>query len=207
MNNDRGFDDRLDAAIDRAVRDIMSAEPRAGFRGRVLDRLDAGGRSRAGLFAWRPAMIGAAAIALVVLAFVVAPREPYTPGTPPAQTAAQAPRVETPAAPPVVTPPQAVAEAPAGPPGSSASRVPPARTRLSRERIAMPPVADVFGPSSDRVSATTVDRAAAPDALAGSDLAIPMLGAPAPIVVAPLVVPPIQVAPIEIRRIDVRPPK
>jgi hypothetical protein len=34
-------DDRLDVAIDRAVREMLDVEPPAGLRGRVLDRLDA----------------------------------------------------------------------------------------------------------------------------------------------------------------------
>ena len=37
----RDRDDRLDAAIDRAVREMLDVEPPSGLRGRVLDRLDA----------------------------------------------------------------------------------------------------------------------------------------------------------------------
>jgi hypothetical protein len=58
-------EDAADAAIDRAVREIMSAEPRPGFRRRVLDRLAENRRP-----AWSVPRLGfgAAAAAAVVLA-------------------------------------------------------------------------------------------------------------------------------------------
>ena len=91
----------LDDAIDRAVRDIMSAEPRPGFRGRVLDRI--GNRRHAGLnAAWLPALAGAAAVALI--AFALAPRGSQSPPAPspaPVSTAVTTPSATvTPAPPP-----------------------------------------------------------------------------------------------------------
>jgi hypothetical protein len=58
-------EDAADAAIDRAVREIMSAEPRPGFRRRVLDRLAQNRRTP-----WSVPRLGlaAAAAAAVVLA-------------------------------------------------------------------------------------------------------------------------------------------
>jgi len=89
----------LDDAIDRAVRDIMSAEPRPGFRGRVLGRLE---RRDAG--AWRfavPAFAAALALALVVLA-VIQEQRPAAPTQPsPSTTVATrpAPAVAAPTSP------------------------------------------------------------------------------------------------------------
>lgn len=64
MGSDRDIDD----AIDRAVRDIMGLEPRAGLRGRVLERLE---RPRAGFFALPRLVAAAAVVAIAVTAFLV----------------------------------------------------------------------------------------------------------------------------------------
>jgi hypothetical protein len=105
----------LDDAIDRAVRDILTAEPRPGFRGRVLDRI--GNRRQSGFgAAWIPALAGAAAVALI--AFALVPRGPQSPPRPspaPVSTAVTAPSAPlTPAPPPerpVTQNPQRVASA------------------------------------------------------------------------------------------------
>ena len=81
----------LDDTIDRAVRDIMSAEPRPGFRGRVLDRIEDRRHSRFKA-AWMPALAGAAAVALI--AFALLPRgsqSPARPSSAPVSTTATAP--------------------------------------------------------------------------------------------------------------------
>lgn len=112
MGSDRDIDD----AIDRAVRDIMGVEPRAGLRGRVLDRLE---RPRAGLFAL-PRLAGAAAmVAIAVIAFLVMRPAPEripppeiasatapvgAPDTPPAGEAAPAPAAAAEPAPPQEVP-------------------------------------------------------------------------------------------------------
>ena len=60
-DDDRHDDSRLDAAIDRAVRDMMSGEPRADLRERVLAEL-AGEPARA---AWWPRLaLGSVAVAV-----------------------------------------------------------------------------------------------------------------------------------------------
>jgi hypothetical protein len=101
----------LDDAIDRAVRDIMSAEPRPGLRGRVLGRLE---RRAAG--AWRFAFpTVASALALALVAFAVIQRRPATPTQPspsttvatrpaPSVAAPTAPLSEPPSTSPAVTP-------------------------------------------------------------------------------------------------------
>lgn len=76
-----GTEDRLDAAIDRAVREMLDVEPPAGLRGRVLARIDLSSSSRsidsgsrssvASAFrrksGWLAASVAAAAIALAIV--------------------------------------------------------------------------------------------------------------------------------------------
>jgi hypothetical protein len=64
MTDNRRDDSQLDAAIDRAVRDLMSVEPRAGLRERVLAELT-GEPARA---AWWPRLaLGSAAVAVAAV--------------------------------------------------------------------------------------------------------------------------------------------
>lgn len=80
----------LDDAIDRAVRDIMSVEPRPGFRGRVQERIierrgSGLGTRRSGLWTRSlPALAGA--IAVLVIALVLVQRGPQLPAPPPPTT-------------------------------------------------------------------------------------------------------------------------
>jgi hypothetical protein len=79
MERTNQHEDAADAAIDRAVREIMSAEPRPGFRRRVLDRLAEDRRTP-----WSAPRLGlaAAAVAAVVLALFMWTRPAdRTPGT------------------------------------------------------------------------------------------------------------------------------
>jgi hypothetical protein len=145
---------RLDTAIDRAVRQMMQAEPPPGLRRRVLRRLEA----PAAPFAWWPRLgLAAATVAAVLLAVVyLRPATPERPVTPPEQVLAQAPL-------PVMPPPDAdgpgasvpVAEPPPAPMTTPSD---PARTPRV-ERLPDPPrVDDVFGARPDgRVAAATVD--------------------------------------------------
>jgi hypothetical protein len=80
----------LDDAIDRAVRDIMSAEPRPGFRGRVRERITeqrGSGLGTRGSGLWPgsiPALAGA--VAVFVIAFVLVQRGPQAPAPLPPTT-------------------------------------------------------------------------------------------------------------------------
>jgi hypothetical protein len=59
---------RLDAAIDRAVREMLDVEPPAGLRGRVLDRIENPG-SRGWSWTWIAGpLVAAAMVILLVLA-------------------------------------------------------------------------------------------------------------------------------------------
>jgi hypothetical protein len=67
MTDNRRDDSRLDAAIDRAVRDLMRAEPRAGLRERVLAEL-AGEPART---VWWPRVAFGSAAAVVAVVVVL----------------------------------------------------------------------------------------------------------------------------------------
>jgi hypothetical protein len=98
MANSFRDDSHLDAAIDRAVRDMMSAEPRTDLRERVLAELT-GAPTRV---VWWPRLaFGSAALAVAAVAMLVLVDRPAdrpvervavaTPPTAPAPTPAEAP--------------------------------------------------------------------------------------------------------------------
>ncbi len=60
-------DGRFDTAIDRAVRELMSVEPRGDLRGRVLDAIERPRRR----FSWTWVLAPAAAVAILVIAVVL----------------------------------------------------------------------------------------------------------------------------------------
>jgi len=66
-SGERTEDRRLDAAIDRAVRDLMSVEPRSDLRGRVLEAIERPRRR----FSWTWVLAPAAAVAILVIAVVL----------------------------------------------------------------------------------------------------------------------------------------
>jgi hypothetical protein len=109
MTDNRRDNSHLDAAIDRAVRDLMSVEPRTGLRERVLAELT-GEPARA---AWWPRLaLGSAAVAVAVVVLLMIVNRPPEPEQPVDRTIAGAtPRAATPgdtretARPPGVTPP------------------------------------------------------------------------------------------------------
>ena len=85
-------DQRIDDAIDRAVREIMHADPGADFRRRVLLRIEQPARTA---WVWGPGFAAAAALTIViVLAFLVARRSP-TP-VPQGETVSNRPAVSVP---------------------------------------------------------------------------------------------------------------
>jgi len=171
---------RLDRAIDRAVRDMMQVDPRPGFRRRVLARLDPE-PVQSSMFL-RVALVGTVIAILILAVMVIVPdrRSELRP------TLAQRD------GPPSTTAPQSAA--PSNPSPSKTS-VPPRRTPgLTRERILMPRIANVFGSGRNGVAAASVDdNAVWPAPAPPQDLP----GAPAPLVIppieppAPLVIPPL----------------
>lgn len=184
-------EDRIDRAIDRAVRAIMHTDPPPGLRRRVLSRLEAppARRSLGAAFGF------AAAAAVLVLVTIVITRSGPAPAVP-----QQAAREGAPAAAPAPVP------QPAPEPPSPAPARQPERTRPIRDdgTIAMPRVGNVFGPPTGRVSSATVAgvQGAAPPVDPGIPDAAPgeltpsQSGGVAPLQIAPLEVKPIQVPPI-----------
>jgi hypothetical protein len=182
MNNDIPWNDareaRLDRAIDRAVREMMQLDPPPGLRRRVLSRLNAPSERQA-----LPFMRYALAAAAVVAGVLVVPVtrllehvEPPTPPRPPAIVVTGAPRV---------TADLRVAPIGEAPPSAAQG------TQITRERIPMPRVTNVFGTRSGEASAATVRsnepaRRTRPQSLA--PLTIVPLSA-RPIVIEPLVIP------------------
>ena len=150
--------DKLDAAIDQAVRRMMAVEPRPGMRGRVLARIGEPQPWAFPRFAY-----AAAAAAIIILAVVM-----WKP----------APSVESPETPLVVAsnPPSQPATAPSPAPATEPvpERAAPAAgptERPRRERLPDPPsMAQVFGPARDRVAASSVETATTPAAIVAAPL-------------------------------------
>jgi hypothetical protein len=184
MNSDSSLNDaRLDRAIDRAVREMMHVDPAPGLRRRVLSRLHAPIEHRP-----HPLMRYAfAAVALAVFVLSVTLMrdhvEPPTPPKAPPMVATGAPPVGLPMIPAIGEHPRPAATTPAP---------------ITRERVPMPRVTNVFGNRRSGVSAATdrgtdsvgrassgARRSIAPETLA--PLAIVPLSA-RPIVVEPLVI-------------------
>ena len=93
--------DRVDKAIDEAVRGMMDVEPQAGLRGRVMRRIDA----PPPVFTWqRFAMVAGVATCAVLLTFVYGRVEPVTPASQSASASAPDAPVVPPAAVPVAPP-------------------------------------------------------------------------------------------------------
>jgi hypothetical protein len=116
MSRDGGrTEDRLDVAIDRAVREMLDVEPPAGLRGRVLDRLE---RPRRGLgWMWIAAPIAAAAV--IVLAVMLPWRGDPRSVTPPPQVAVTTPPQAPRLAPSSTPPPRGPSPSTAGVPRAS----------------------------------------------------------------------------------------
>lgn len=169
----RRFDgDSADAAIDRAVREIMSGEPRPGFRQRVLSRLDEEPRT---VWSWpRLSLAASAAVAIVVMLAIWG-------------------RPERTVAPIVTAPPQARQVQPTESTPPLPPSAPPKRERRDLVRIAPPPPAD------RRVSAASVspaEEALEPGAAAPRPPIDPM--AIAPLQVRPLETPELIVRPVAV---------
>lgn len=177
MSNQHEPGTHLDVAIDRAVRRMMSAEPRANLRRRVMSRLD----EPATAAAWWPRLgLAAATMAAIVLTILYMTPTPNRPATQPVDIMAQAPG-------PVMPPSDVASDVvasdvadPMPPPDPAAAQA--ARGSAARvERLPESPRVDaVFGRRADgRVAAATVDapaveREALPEI---EPLQVPMLAA------------------------------
>ena len=179
---------RLDAAIDRAVRQIMNTDPPEGLRGRVMARLDA---PPAGAAWWPRLGMAAAGVAALILAMLY-----VQPVERPRET--QAPTVaEVPAAPGQVARVESNEPATMPPPRSTVSAPTP---RI--ERLPDPPRMDrVFESAPDgRVAAATIDAASpAESAVPGTESASLPFEIPA-IAIPPLSIEPVSLPPLRIHQ-------
>jgi hypothetical protein len=184
------LDSRLDRAIDRAVRDMMHVDPRAGFRRRVQARLEPQPMRSSPLF-FRIA--GAGALAVLVLTVLVLRYGGSTVDVDRARPAADSGATQ--ARQPVK--PQLDAARATPPPSQAVRERSQSPRRTTHEPIPMPRVANVFGDRQNGVAATAVDTdtlwpanaAAAPRENhpdAPPPLVIPPLEPAAPIVIPPL---------------------
>jgi hypothetical protein len=190
---------RIDDAIDRAVRGMLRRDPPAGFRRRVLSRLErASARSKAEApvrrtFVWRGLAAAGAVIAILAIVNVVVRDVPR----------------------PVSAPPDVAARVPGGPPAPAPVSAPepgsdaPAADASPRRPLLREPVRTAtFGPRDGRISAASI-RAATPIAATTAIITestnvpvSPVAGAPppglSPLEIPPIVIPPIQIAPVQV---------
>jgi hypothetical protein len=181
---------RLDRAIDRAVRDMVQADPRPGFRRRVLARLDPE-PVRSSLL-WRLAAAGGALAVLVLIVMVAAPDRHSKMPTRADQHEAAAAQPSIPS----TTPKPQLNAAESRPEVQPPVHMLRGRARLTSEPIRMPHVANVFGNRSGSAGAASVDADALwPSAPADvpqdhtdglAPLVVPPLDPPAPILIPPL---------------------
>jgi hypothetical protein len=193
MTDSYSDDSHLDAAIDRAVRELMSAEPRTDLRERVLAELR-GTPARAAL--WPRFAFGSAALAVATVAMLVLvdrpadrPVERVAVARPPAES----PRRE-PAAPPLTVPAPAdrtpvrgdVPKALRTPQGRAADRLVQAASIDPGEAIGIEPMAPI-----EPLTPIEPIRIARLEA--------PQVSAP-PITIAPISISPIDITPLTPRR-------
>jgi hypothetical protein len=189
-------DSELDAAIDRAVRDLMGAEPRADLRERVLSEL-AGGTTRAVL--WPRFAFGlVAATAALIIAVQFTDRSPEPPAE---QTIAalpapaERPRTDGPPLTPEVTP-----------------QVPPRARERARAPVSTPSLRGAI-PDDRPIQAASIETAPALgiepmtaltrlksiEPIALSTIDAPEI--PAPVIdIAPLTIEQMEIAPLTPRR-------
>jgi hypothetical protein len=199
MNDDKlrfgRADDRLDRAIDRAVRTMMQVDPPPGLRRRIDARLAASPeRAWPMSYAFAIAAVFVVAVALGLM-LVQSGGQPGTGASPQATPVQQA---AVPAPPPAVAPP-AAAPAPAPPaPGTRAA----SKDRPRAGSIPLPRIGNIFGEPSGRVASASIERAddaaseVPADRTAAANPGSQTLGGPAPLHIAPLEVKPLQVAPL-----------
>ena len=182
--------ERLDVAIDRAVREMLDVEPPAGLRGRVLDRIsNAPVGSAFRPKAWILAPIAAAAV--ILLAVLLPSRTPAGNANPPSPAAAPAPQVVT------TTPtPATTSAAPVAPTSPSHGSVPAAASARGSRTL-----------GEIHAAVAGVDAAADPTAIDATQVAA--LDGPPPLSIQELTGPPsapmrsIAVAPIQVAALEV----
>lgn len=177
----------LDDAIDRAVHEMMQAEPRPGFRRRVLGKLKEPAGARR---SWVPTLLVPAGVlmAALIMASLLRPAPTVLAPSPDA-VAQRAPQVEPPLA---AETPAAQTQTPSVAP-REARRQPPARHRS---------VPFTFGPSTGRATATSVSKPAAGNVDVPESQASPVTVDPSLRQIAPLIQPaPIPLRPIELKDI------
>lgn len=195
MNNDsslgRGGESPLDRAIDRAVREMMHVDPPPGLRRRVLFRLEPS-VTRRPLFLPRHVFAAVAVALALLLGAAMFMRNQG--GSPVGNETAPSIASGTP---PRVQPGPAPEPQPARDPKDTARG---SSTPITRERIQMPRVTNVFGTGTSRVSATADPGS---DAVWTGDAGRPKDDASNP--VAPLVIAPLMPAAIETPAIEIPP--
>jgi hypothetical protein len=185
----RGLDaDAADAAIDRAVRELMNGEPKPGFRERVLARLDDESRTHwlGSTLAWP--RLGFAAIAVAIVFALALWMRPFDRTAEPELANVRPQVVEQPAAPP--TPERAV-PAPAPVP------------RIADRQPSPDVVKPRPGATAERALSTTTDRRVAAASIKPAEEALERTATSAPI--DPGSIPPLNVRPLETPEIIVRP--
>ena len=187
----------IDDAIDRAVRDIMSVEPRAGLRGRVLDRLD---RPAAGWLVL-PRLAGAAAIVgMVTISFLLI-RPASQPDVPPAAASRSRAEPISPSGASLPAVPPSTVPQPAGPARRAAARdSAPPRERPAPPRMPERPLRPQF-PARGAVAAASMpgEPTVAPESLE------PVERLPLPAGAPPIAIRTIQIEPLTIEPIVIAP--
>jgi len=172
MNNEFSWsaarEARLDRAIDRAVREMVQVDPPPGLRRRVLSRLNDSGNRRAHLL---PRFAFAAAALVVVL--LSATQLWYRSDAPMPPKPLDMAKMLVPVA----------IESPPAPIEFTVPDAPP--RQITKERIRMPRVTNVFGNRHNGVSAATVD-------VGSREIVVP------PLTIVPLSARPIVVTPLMI---------
>jgi hypothetical protein len=190
-----GAPSRLDLAIDRAVQRMVVADPPAGLRRRVLERLAAPAPRRALIPQFAFAF---GALAILMLAVMVIQRGESPVILAPEQQVANAPSPQ--AAPPPVEPSRTpVQEAPVNP--ETTAQVRPRRGPVAP---APPQMAEIFGPRPGRISAATlpgrVDDPSTPAVEPGTIFLSPIAHLPpmrlTDFTFAPLDIPPLRIDPL-----------
>ena len=200
MNNDSLWtphESPIDRAIDRAVRKMMHVDPPAGLRRRVLSRLDLHAADRR-LFVPRYAW-GAAALVILIVGVMFTRNhrtEPVAVVPQPSVVAGEAPPPREGSA----APPQAPVSGGRTPTSPSPSR------RITRERIPMPRIANVFGTRTAEVSAADDSGVEAVWPGAENPADNPSSSV-APLVITPLTPAPIETPAIVIPPLVIAPPK
>lgn len=179
----------LDGAIDRAVREMMTVDPRPGLRHRVTHSIKTPAPRSHGFG------FGLAALGLVVVALVSI--MVWRPSTPAGPVHAPPVAVKAPAAPAAPLAGSQAVQAPVAPP--SAPVAAPVRPRPN----VMPTPESIFGPRQEKVAAASLPPARVTSAIDAFWLNVPMdaarWSALAPITFQPVMVVPLAVQPLLVR--------